>query len=170
MDRVSRFAEEVALYERWALHGSDAGVAAAREGLSRIAALYAAALALPELPFPADEERESERVNDDEWRRVFRAASRLPFDAYGSDEFDAARLTEETYVGSICDDIADIYRDVVSPLRADRRGQRLKAVWEWRFGLQAHWGDHAIGAMRALHGWLVREGSLLDSQSHEDAP
>jgi len=28
------------------------------------------------------------------------------------------------------------------------------AVWEWSFGLHAHWGAHATGAMRAPHWWL----------------
>jgi hypothetical protein len=161
MDLVDRFAEEVARYAQWALQGTDAGAAAAREGLSRIAALYAAGLVLPELPFPAGEERDSDRVDDDEWHRVARAASRLPLDTYRSEESEEARLTDETILGSISDDIADIYRDVVSALRADRAGRRLEAVWDWRFGLQAHWGAHATGAMRALHGWLVREGRVL---------
>lgn len=163
MDPVNRFAEAVVRYERWALHGSDAGAASARECLSRIAALYTGALALPELPFPTGEECESDRVDDDEWGRVSRAASRLPFDLYGMDAFDATQLTGETCLGSICDDVADIYRDVVSALRADRIGRRLEAVWQWRFNFQAHWGDHAIGAMHALHVWLVRKGVLFDS-------
>jgi Domain of unknown function (DUF5063) len=24
-------------------------------------------------------------------------------------------------------------------------------VWEWRFGLEHHWGVHAVDAMAALH-------------------
>jgi hypothetical protein len=62
--------------------------------------------------------------------------------------------TETPVVGSLSDDLADIYRDVVTGLRAYDRGDRAGAVWEWRFNLHAHWGAHATGAMRALHWWL----------------
>jgi hypothetical protein len=30
-------------------------------------------------------------------------------------------------------------------------GRRAQAVWEWGFGLRHHWGEHATGAIRALH-------------------
>jgi hypothetical protein len=54
--------------------------------------------------------------------------------------------------GSLSDDLLDIYADV-------RRGLDLwncdvpkeAAIWEWRFHLEAHWGDHAVDALRALH-------------------
>lgn len=54
--------------------------------------------------------------------------------------------------GSLSDDILDVYFDV-------RRGLDLwqssappaAAIWEWKFGLDSHWGDHAVDALRALH-------------------
>lgn len=50
--------------------------------------------------------------------------------------------------GLLSDDLLDIYFDV-------RRGLDLfpsaSAVWEWRFSFEAHWGRHAVGALRALH-------------------
>ena len=58
----------------------------------------------------------------------------------------------EPVVGSLSDDVLDVYRDL-------RRGLALwnspapntAAIWEWRFHFDAHWGDHAIDALRALH-------------------
>ena len=58
---------------------------------------------------------------------------------------------EEPVVGSLTDDIADIYRDVIPGLREYELGRRAQAVWEWGFGLRHHWGEHATGAIRALH-------------------
>src|SRR5262245_44842754 len=170
MGPVERFAEEASAYEQWALRATDSGAAAAREGLVRVLALYSAALALPELAFPDGEERAGDRVDDAEWKRVTRATSRLPFDAYGEDAHDGTPGAADHLAGSLCDDLAEIYRDVVSALRTYRAGGRLEAVWHWRFDLQAHWGAHAVSAIRALHGWLVQDGSLLDRRLSMDRP
>jgi hypothetical protein len=62
---------------------------------------------------------------------------------------------EEPVLGSLSDDITDIYRDVVTGLREYEAGRRTQALWEWGFGFQAHWGEHATGAIRALHCWLA---------------
>jgi hypothetical protein len=155
VDPVDRFAEEAAAYERWALHGTDSGAAAAREGLTRIAALYAAGLALPELPFAEGRERGGDDVTDEERKRVLDAAARLPFDVYGIERFDRSQITEENIDGMLSDDVADVYSDVVGGLRAYRDGRRSEAVWQWRLLLEAHWGSHAVRAMRALHDWLL---------------
>ena len=78
----------------------------------------------------------------------------LPLDFYG-EVYDPTEITGEAPVtGSLSDDLEDIYRDVVTGLRAYQRGDRAGAVWEWSFNLHAHWGAHATGAMRALHWWL----------------
>ena len=49
------------------------------------------------------------------------------------------------------------HRDVVGGLRLFREGHRSEAVWAWSFGFQTHWGEHATGAIRALHAWLAAE-------------
>src|SRR5262249_48569314 len=86
---------------------------------------------------------------------VFAAASRLPVDYY-AEVFDPSVIpTEVPVIASIADDIADIYRDVVSGLGAYQVGRRAQAIWEWRFGFEHHWGGHATGAIRALHAWLA---------------
>lgn len=59
---------------------------------------------------------------------------------------------EEVSLGSLADDLADIWRDLRAGLDALEGGSQWQDVaWEWRFGLQTHWGRHAVEALRALH-------------------
>ena len=62
---------------------------------------------------------------------------------------------EEPVIGSIADDVIDIYRDVVTGLRAYQAGNKTGALWEWGGGFRHHWGEHATGAIRAIHAWLA---------------
>jgi hypothetical protein len=151
------FAEEAARFERWARSGIGHDAPAVREALIRITWLYASALALP-APWSDELGTEvADLVQDDEWKSVLQAASRLPVDNYG-EVFDPLVMPpEEPVVGSVADDIADIYRDVVNGLRLDQLGKRPEAVWQWGFSLHNHWGEHATSAIRALHCWLARE-------------
>jgi hypothetical protein len=125
MDAVERFVAEAVAFREWAVRGIDAGEVAARNALIRITRLYLAARELPpawseELADPPD----AERVDDTEWRAVFAAAGRLPLDSYG-ELFDPSVVPPEEppVVGSLSDDIADFYRDVVSGRWAFEAGQ-----------------------------------------------
>jgi hypothetical protein len=128
-DPCDRFAEEAALFELWARSRGAGGEAAAREGLLRITRLYLAALDLPRAEGSGD--------------------------YYGQVSNPLAVPPEEPGIGSVADDIADIYRDIVTGLREYRAGRTMAALWEWEFGFRQHWGDHATGAIRALHAWLA---------------
>lgn len=156
MSPCERFAVEAALYQQWSLHGTDQGGSAVREALLRITSLYLAAL---ELPAPATNDQsdqpDPERVGNVEWQAVFTACSRLPIDYYGEVREPLMIPPGNSEIGSIADDIADIYRDVVTGLRAFQAGHEAQALWEWRSGFRQHWGNHATSAIRALHGWLV---------------
>jgi hypothetical protein len=157
-DAVETFAGEAAAFERWLLSGSDRGADAAREALFRLLGLYRAGLELPQAWSAELEGRaEVEVVTDAEWRRAYAAAGRLPVDYYGEVFEPLVVPPEVPVVGSVSDDLADIYRDVVTGLRAYERGDRAGAVWEWRFGLTSHWGAHATGAIRVLHAWLCEQ-------------
>lgn len=155
MDSVAKFADEAAAFERWLLSGTDREADAARECLIRLLELYRTGIGLP--PEWSDElagRGDIERVDDTEWRAAYEASGRLPLDYY-AEVYDPTEITGEAPVtGSLADDLADIYRDVVTGLRAYQRGDHASAVWEWSFNLHAHWGAHATGAMRALHWWL----------------
>lgn len=80
--------------------------------------------------------------------------------------FDPTLIEEspdQLVIGSLWDDLADIYRDVKPGLKAwdTGRDEYLPHIaFNWReplFG--CHWGIHAVNAMRALH-WLVFDSRL----------
>lgn len=156
MDAVVLFAAETTLFRDWAKGGTDQAELAARAALIRLTRLYLAALDLP--PPWSDEladQPDAERIGEQECKSVAEACRRLPFDYYGV-VFDPHIVPpEEPVVGSLIDDLCDIYRDVVTGLREYEAGRRAQAVWEWSFLLQNHWGDHATSAIRALHCWLA---------------
>lgn len=153
---VLDFAVEAARFRDWARAGSDSGELAVRQALIRIGALYFAALQLP--PEWSDEladAPDTESISGDERRAVYeRAAARLPFTDYAR-VFDPFVLPpEEPVVGSIGDDVADIYGDIVSGLVEYEAGQTARAIWYWGFQLRSHRGRHATDAIYALHIWL----------------
>ena len=156
-DAVGQFALEAARFRDWARDGSDTGEFAVRQALVCIGTLYFAGLQLP--PEWSDEladQPDAEGISSDERRSIYyRAAARLPFGDYAR-VFEPFTLPpEEPVVGSIADDIADIYSDVVSGLIEHEAGRTAHAVWEWSFQLRSHWGRHATDAMYALHIWLT---------------
>lgn len=156
MDPVERFAGAATDFEQWIVNGTDQGPDAARQALIQVLRLYAYGLELPEawsddLADGSDVEQLAER----EWRKAVAGCARLPLNLY-SDVFNPAEPTDVTPVtGSLADDLVDIYRDVVTGLRAYEGGNRPGAVWAWSFGLHSHWGAHATAAIRALHWWLT---------------
>lgn len=61
-------------------------------------------------------------------------------------------VDEAPVVGSLSDDLLDVYFDLRRGLKLwDKDVPKAAAIWEWRFHFDAHWGDHAIDALRALH-------------------
>jgi hypothetical protein len=154
LDPVERFAAEAARFREWALHGIVPGERGARAALLHVTRLYLAALELPPAPdedmaAPTDAE-----VVDGESRAVYDACARLPLDPYG-EVFDPLPVPpEEPVVGSLADDIADVYRDVVSGLVEHRAGRPAQALLRWEITF-SHWGEHLTSAIRALHCWIV---------------
>ena len=167
MDATDHFAQQANLFEIWILQSSTQGGQFAREAVQHLMQLYLAAL---ELPAPWSDglanAPETPRIGDEEQHRVLHALGvRLPFDAYGI-VFDPLILPpEECSIGSLADDLLDIYRDVVTGLREYERGRRANALWEWGLSFQQHWGYHATAAIRSLHNWLASEELDRLSQS-----
>ena len=60
-------------------------------------------------------------------------------------------VDEPPVVGSLADDLADIYLDLARPLRLFDRGRVADATWEWVFSMRSHCGDHLVDALRATH-------------------
>ena len=68
--------------------------------------------------------------------------------------FDPYEVPEAHLVGSLADDLADIYLDLGRPLADFDAGAFGDAAWGWRFNMRMHAGEHVIGAMGAIH-WIV---------------
>jgi hypothetical protein len=116
--------------------------------------VYLLALALPEGP-PSDESEDDIEVRAPlDWPDMGDAEFyRLFFDPYEEDQ--------EAVTASLSDDLLDIYRDLRSGLAildSGRQHAEVDAAWEWRFGFEGHWGNHAVAALRALH-WAISRAS-----------
>ena len=154
IDAIDQFATEAETFAKWAEKGMGHGESAVRVALIRLAQLFAAGQQLAALK-PGSTECEAEmRVTVEEWGRIFNNALQLPLDQYG-EVFNPLNVPpDSSLIASLADDIADIYRDVVTGLRYFQAGHREEAAWQWAFLLHVHWGEHVTGAMRALEGWL----------------
>ena len=155
MDPLDAFAEEAERYVQWVTTGTEQGADAAREALLRLAGLFLAGLQLPEPFTPEVQEEEEPSIPKEEWQAVFRGLSRLPLDYYHQVFDPLEELAVEPSMGQLSDDLADIWSDVESGLRAYRAGRRAEARWEWGLHFQIHWGQHATQAMVALRAWLA---------------
>ncbi|HEY6556594.1 MAG TPA: DUF5063 domain-containing protein [Polyangiaceae bacterium] len=71
------------------------------------------------------------------------------FDVY-SEIYDPY-VHDEPVMGSLTDDLSDIYSDLAAPLREFEAGRVANATWSWRFNLMGHCGDHLVDALRAIH-------------------
>ncbi|MBL8022252.1 MAG: DUF5063 domain-containing protein [Leptospirales bacterium] len=66
----------------------------------------------------------------------------------------------ELAVGSLADDLGELYSDLHRELvyyRSDDLGKLEHAIWSWKFGLHAHWGEHLTNALRYIHYLLYTE-------------
>jgi hypothetical protein len=120
-----------------------------------LATLYASAANLPDvgededvsIPFLSYGER------DDVLRQLARRIGRFDdyrevFDPWGDQEPDR---------GSLADDLSDVYAGVKPALVRLGQAERVEAtVWGLRFGFFSHWGEHLVGALRAVY-FLARE-------------
>jgi Domain of unknown function (DUF5063) len=69
----------------------------------------------------------------------------------------------QTISTTLADDLADIYCDVKQGiLQVGKHSEvvSVNVVWQWKFGLQSHWGRHAVSAIAALHSLLFGEHAL----------
>ena len=106
--------------------------------------LYIAALKLPEA--------EPETIDNVSLSKteipVIRISEQIP--AFYWEVFDP--FAEETAVGAnLADDLYDIAADLKNGMKEFEAGRTGNAAFEWRLGLNSHWGSHAVDALRALH-------------------
>lgn len=149
---LDAFAIEAARFVEWTKEKRPKDADAVREALVRISSLYSAALHLPRAW--TDELLDRPEVEETEFVKIV-AHQSIPFDFYCEVLHPLAIPPEEPVTGSISDDIIDIYRHVMTGLLAYRQGLLAEARFEWAFNFAIHWGEHATGAIRALHAWLA---------------
>ncbi|WP_162260301.1 DUF5063 domain-containing protein [Nocardioides sp. Root190] len=135
---------------------SDAGSSPAEfrdELILALTELLVVAYRLPDVDPTRNEEVPA--VAHGEWEQIFQhLGRRLEADLYWSVlqvvPFDPDE--SDTGIGSLCDDLADIWRDLVAGLRALSGGTSADEVaWQWKYDFESHWGHHAVDALRVLH-------------------
>lgn len=123
--------------------------------------LYAAGMRLPS-QYGDDGFEAPASMTNAEWQELFWRLRRKLGDAdLYSVMFDPYESGATPIAGSLADDAADIYRDLrrgLAVIAVD--GGLDNAVWEWQFGFDNHWGEHATAALYALHS-LTHPGSVM---------
>ena len=71
------------------------------------------------------------------------------YDNY-SEIFDPI-FENEMVVGSLSDDLADIYADLKGPMISFESGRENDAIWQWKFNVKTHCGDHLVDSLRVIH-------------------
>jgi len=120
-----------------------------RKAAVLLAELYAAGLQLPDVE-PVDIDEKESKV---EHPRLDLGEAETYWEI-----FDPYELSEPV-AGSLADDLGDVYVDVRRGLAlydTNTGDGRVNAIWDWRFNLHVHWGDHAVDALRALQRAIYR--------------
>lgn len=143
-DAIEEFVREVRAYcefvNRAATLGLAERLAMAR---TRLVSLYTSALTLPDVPKPGDTDAGPNPQPPQGWCGFEDSEFYWEvFDPYVEDELVR---------GSLSDDVLDVYYDVQRGLTLWDADHKDSAIFEWRFHLDIHWGDHAVDALRALH-------------------
>ena len=63
---------------------------------------------------------------------------------------------EEAVCADFAEDLSEIAADLQNGMREFEAGRTGNAVFEWKFGLNSHWGNHVVDALRALHAIRIR--------------
>jgi hypothetical protein len=127
-----------------------------RQCLDILPPLYHAASRLPETELDDDDDPEGRELTHEQWAQIFNELLGLLGEDHAYREvFDpTARDVEESLLGSLADDLADIYRDLRDNLNSwAEQGDRSPShvLWLARFHWLHHWGCHAVDAIRYLH-------------------
>ena len=121
--------------------------------LERLAALYAAGRRLERVE-PATELDLPDRPTMEEEATLTRRLSDLfePRNLYWLVEPFEGKPEKNVLAGTISEDLASVWRDVKEGLLALEAGvPDDDVVWDWCFGVDAHWGRHAVDALAVLH-------------------
>jgi hypothetical protein len=148
--RLQNFAGAASEFVEWLSSHSD-GRGSALFALQILAKLYHAGLQLPDAwSHELENTPDLERLDPRELVVIQRRLKELPVDFYAQSLEPLDVVSEETGIGALSDDFGDVYLDVLHGLRLYRSGRIAEARWEWAWGLQYHWGNHAVSAMSVL--------------------
>jgi len=161
-DPVEEFAAAASAFRMWTCEGHEQGEVDAHEALLHLLRLCSCALHLPDICSDIFlKELKPRHFRDcnrdlDEAAAVGKHCARLPFNYHG-EVFNPLTLPPEaSLTGGLVDGFGDIYDEVVARgLHLYQRGHHIEATWIWAHGFRTHWGEHATGAIRALHAWLA---------------
>ena len=117
----------------------------------RLADLYAAAVALPPVPYTqVDCPPSTDSISYAALREQLQATIPTAAERY-REVFNPYDPPSEAEVqGSLSNDLADIYAEVRISLACWDHGARQRAMWDLQLKFESHWGEHATGAIRAL--------------------
>jgi hypothetical protein len=123
------------------------------ENLARLLArLHAAMRCLPEVQWEPHEVDAASYHPALEVPRIYERLQHIFGDADAYPSPSSSITGREIWIGSLADDLADIYGDLAAGLETLRSGASLQAVaWDWRFSFESHWGAHLLDASRAIH-------------------
>ena len=132
--------------------------------LASLSWLYSAALSLPD-PEPSSIDADEHGMSHEDWRVIYERTQRVLGDdhywtvvPFGDDADDEPR---EHLVGSVADDLADIFRDLTDGFTALAEGApESDVVWGWRRSFWTHWGEHAVNALRIIHARLTEDSHM----------
>jgi hypothetical protein len=105
--------------------------------------IYAAGLELPDVE-PGDTDGSDPAVAGPNLMTSFGR-----YDTY----FDVPDAVAEmsAAAATLSGDLVEIYLDLARPLADYDAGRVTNAVWQWKFNLRGHCGDHLTSALRAIH-------------------
>lgn len=174
--KVKRFIEAARKFRAQIEDQELRGKELVRSLLPSVVELYAAALKLEEIETGESPDQEFS-MSHDEWQTLFKQlGERIGLDAWYQEIFDPTDAKDhEPVAGNLADDLADIYRDIIPPLKAWESADDSiygRVVDEWRLSFSIHWGNHAVGALRTFH-WLEMKagwgGPLRDADATPDS-
>ncbi len=140
-------------YCAWVESEPSAPETEARLALRLLSGLHFEALMLA--PGDSGKDVQAQRLTHEEWTKKHQRFASMPFQYYREFLLPSTINDEEAVVGDVADDLADIYRDVAAALSLYDDGHVVEALWEFRESFRSHWGQHAVGAINAIHKYVA---------------
>lgn len=119
-----------------------------------ISKLLSEVIELPEAPG----ETAAPAISDERYDQILQSLKvQFAENSYYTMMFEAFEIASEPAVGSIPDDLADIWRELKSGLEALRQSNLESAIGQWRTSFKEGWGDQATQVLRPLVTLIFRD-------------